>query len=93
MKLALIVHATDPEILWNGFRLGLFARGVESERHADPPFDVKDMMQQFADAGGRILACGTCLQLRHSQGTELCPLSTMKDLYELIRDSDRVVTI
>jgi uncharacterized protein involved in oxidation of intracellular sulfur len=106
MKLALIVHATDPEILWNGFRLGLFAlkagdevaafllaRGVESERHADPPFHVKDMMQQFADAGGRILACGTCLQLRHSQGTELCPLSTMKDLYELIRDADRIVTI
>lgn len=106
MKLALIVHATDPEILWNGFRLGQFAlkagdevaafllaRGVECGRHADPPFDVKDMMQQFADAGGRILACGTCLQLRHSQGSELCPLSTMKDLYELIRDSDRIVTI
>jgi hypothetical protein len=31
-------------------------------------------------------------QLRNSQGSELCPLSTMKDLYTLIREADRVVT-
>lgn len=106
MKLALIIHATDAEILWNGFRLGLFARkagdevsafllarGVECETHATPPFDVKAMMQEFVDAGGRILACGTCLKLRHSEGTELCPLSTMQDLYELVSAADRVVTI
>ena len=53
---------------------------------------IKEMMQSFVDSGGRILACGTCLQLRNSQGTELCPLSTMKDLYELIRDCDKVVS-
>ncbi len=106
MKLALIIHATDAEILWNGFRLGLFARqagdevsafllarGVECEAHAAPPFNVKQMIQVFVDAGGKILACGTCLKLRHSEGSELCPLSTMKDLYELIRAADRVVTI
>jgi uncharacterized protein involved in oxidation of intracellular sulfur len=51
------------------------------------------MMQSFVDGGGQILACGTCLKLRHSEGSELCPLSTMKDLYELIRDCDKVVSI
>jgi len=106
MKLGMIVYATDAEALWNAFRLGVFAlkqgdevkaflmaKGVESEQHAAEPFNVKQMMQSFVDAGGRILACGTCLKLRHSQGTELCPLSTMKDLYEIIRDADRIVTI
>jgi uncharacterized protein involved in oxidation of intracellular sulfur len=39
-----------------------------------------------------ILACGTCLTLRNSQGSELCPLSTMKDLHALVREADRVVT-
>ena len=50
-------------------------------------------MQRFVDAGGKILACGTCLKLRHNEGSELCPVSTMKDLYELIRDADKVVTL
>lgn len=106
MKLGLMIYSTDAEALWNGFRLGvfalkagdkvkafLFAKGVECESHTAEPFDVKQMMQTFVDEGGEILACGTCLKLRHSQGTELCPLSTMKDLYELIRDCDKVISI
>ena len=106
MKLGLMIYATDAEALWNGFRLGvfalqagdtvkafLFARGVECEQHATEPFNVQQMMQTFVDKGGTILACGTCLKLRNSPGTELCPLSTMKDLHEMIRDSDKVVSI
>jgi uncharacterized protein involved in oxidation of intracellular sulfur len=49
-------------------------------------------MQAFVNAGGTILACGTCLKLRHSEGTELCPLSTLQDLYDLVRDSETVVS-
>lgn len=106
MNLGLMIYSTDAESLWNGFRLGvfalkagdkvrafLFARGVECESHTAEPFNVKQTMQSFVDEGGEILACGTCLKLRNSQGTELCPLSTMKDLHELIRDSDKVVSI
>jgi uncharacterized protein involved in oxidation of intracellular sulfur len=106
MKMGLLIYTTDAEALWNGFRLGvfalkagdkvrafLFARGVECENHTAEPFNVKQMMQTFVDEGGEILACGTCLKLRNSHGTELCPLSTMKDLHELILDSDKVVSI
>jgi len=105
MKLGLVIYSTDAETLWNGFRLGvfarkagdevkvfLFARGVECESHTAEPFNVKQMMQTFVDEGGEILACGTCLKLRNSQGTELCPLSTMKDLYEMIQDCDKALT-
>ena len=49
-------------------------------------------MREFLDLGGAILACGTCLKLRQAEGSELCPVSTMKDLYEIVRDSDRVIT-
>jgi len=58
----------------------------------DPKFDVRGQAESFLQAGGQVLACGTCLKLRNSQGAELCPLSTMKDLYTLIREADRVVT-
>jgi uncharacterized protein involved in oxidation of intracellular sulfur len=105
MKLGLIIYASDAETVWNAFRLGVFAlkqgdvvrafllaRGVECESLHSEQFPVKTQMQAFVDAGGKILACGTCLKLRHQEGTELCPLSTMQDLYELIRDSDRVIS-
>lgn len=47
-------------------------------------------MQAFVEAGGSILACGTCPKLRNAEGTELCPLATMQALYAVIRDSDEV---
>ena len=46
----------------------------------------------FIENDGKIFACGTCLKIRHSEGSEMCPLSTMKDLHEVVKDSDRVVT-
>lgn len=57
----------------------------------DPRFDVKGLARDFL-RGGRIMACGTCLKLRESEGSDLCPLSSRGDLYELVRDSDRVLT-
>ncbi|MFH0953917.1 MAG: DsrE family protein [Verrucomicrobiota bacterium] len=105
MKLGMIVYSADPETVWNVFRFGAFAlkqgdnvkafflaRGVECEKLNTDSFKVTEQMQAFVDGGGKILACGTCLKLRGSSGTERCPLSTMKDLYELVRDSDRVVS-
>lgn len=54
---------------------------------------MKGQAQQVLDAGGELLACGTCLKLRNSAGSEICPLSTLKDHYEIVRDSDRLITV
>ena len=71
----------------------LLANGVECESLDTEKFKVTEQMQSFADNGGEILACGTCLKIRNSEGSELCPLSTMQDLYNLINDSDKVISI
>lgn len=44
------------------------------------------------DAGGQFLAFGACLKLRDSEGSDTCPLSTLKDQYDIVRESDSVVT-
>ena len=106
MKLGIVIYSTDAETVWNAFRLGVFslkqgdevktfllAKGVECEKLVDDKFNVLEQMQLFVDSGGKILACGTCLKIRNSEGSELCPLSTMKDLYEIIRGSDKVISI
>lgn len=106
MTLGIVIYSTDSEAVWNAFRLGIFtlkqgdkvkvfllAKGVESEKLIDEKFNVSEQMQAFVDEGGEILACGTFLKIRNSEGSELCPVSTMKDLYEIIRDSDKVISI
>jgi uncharacterized protein involved in oxidation of intracellular sulfur len=106
MKLGIVIYSRDSESVWNAFRLGAFAlkkedsvqifllaNGVECEKLDTEKFKVTEQMQSFVDNGGEILACGTCLQIRKSNGSELCPLSTMQDLYNLINDSDKVISI
>jgi len=105
MKLAIVISSNDAETAFNALRLGNFARkegddvgvflvgkGVELDRIKDERFDVRGQARTLLDGGGRIMACGTCLKLRESPASELCPLSTMKDLYQLVRAADRVVS-
>ena len=70
----------------------LLAKGVESELLDTDHLKVKEQMESYVKNGGTIFACGTCLKIRDSQRTELCPVSTMKDMYELIKESDRIIT-
>ena len=105
MKLGLVISTNEPELAWNAFRYGLkaienkhsvkaflLAKGVECQDIDDGKFNVKQMMDEFVEKGGTILACGTCLKIRKKGGTELCPISTMQDMVDLTVDSDRVLT-
>jgi uncharacterized protein involved in oxidation of intracellular sulfur len=106
MKLGIVITRTDPETVFNVLRLALYSlengdqvqiflsgKGVEIDQIEDARFDVKAEAQKVLEAGGEFLACGTCLKLRNSDGSELCPLSTLKDHYEVVRDSDRLITV
>ena len=105
MKLGIIIYSNDAETVWNAFRLGVFSlkqkeavkvfllgKGVECESIDTGKFKVTEQIKLFVDCGGNILACGSCLKIRNSQGSETCPLSTMKDLYDIIKESDKVLT-
>ena len=105
MKLGIIIYSTEAETVWNAFRLGVFAlgqgdqvrifllgKGVECEQLDTDQFVVTEQMKALVNAGGEILACGTCLKIRQEKTSEMCPISTMKDLHEIITESDRVLT-
>ena len=106
MKLGMIITQTDPETVFNALRLALYSleqgdevriflsgKGVEIDGINHSKFDVKSQAQKVLEAGGKYFACGTCLDLRSSEGSKFCPISTLKDHYEIVRDSDRIVTI
>jgi len=105
MKLGIIIYSNDAESVWNAFRLGnfalargdevnvfLLAGGVECDSLITEKFNIQEQMQEFVDQGGEIKACGTCLKIRQEEGSELCALSTMSDLYKLISESDKTVS-
>ncbi|TYL37454.1 DsrE family protein [Natronococcus pandeyae] len=104
--MGIVLETADPERAWNALRLGstavedghdvsvfLLGDGVEAEEITDDQFDVRDRMEAFVDAGGDLQACGTCLEIRNSEESEYCPMSTMSDLLEIVTESDRVLTI
>jgi uncharacterized protein involved in oxidation of intracellular sulfur len=99
MKTGVVSGSANPETVWNGFRSGVFAlrqgddvnvflpvRGVECERLDTDQFKVAERMRALLEGGGRILACGSCLRLRHSDGIELCLFPTMKGLCDIAGD-------
>jgi predicted peroxiredoxin len=105
LKIAVVISSNDPETAWNAFRVANYAagekdsvsvfllgKGVEVQKIKDKDFDVKEMMDQFTENGGRILVCGTCLRMRNMDGTRQCPVSSLSELYELIKTSDKVLT-
>lgn len=105
MKLGIVISSNDPETVWNAFRLGnlalknedkvsvfLLAKGVEAETLESEKFDVLGQMKEFADNTGEILACQTCLKFRNSN-PEACEISTMSDLYHLIAESDKLISL
>ena len=106
MKLGIVITQTDAEKVFNILRLALYSleqgdevriflsgQGVEIDQISDEKFDIKEQTQKILDTGGEFFACGTCLKLRNSNSSEICPFSTLKDHYEIIHDSDRLITI
>lgn len=103
--LAIVIYSNDAESVWNALRLANFSlnqkdtvsifllgKGVETQNLKSEKFDVKSQLETFVKNGGIILACGTCLSIRNEKSSELCPVSTMADLYEMIKNSKKVLT-
>jgi uncharacterized protein involved in oxidation of intracellular sulfur len=106
MKLGVVIYSNESETVWNAFRFSnhamkqhgdevrvfLLGKGVEAESLDTEKFQITEQMGMLAKNGGQILACGTCLKLRQIGGSDMCPVSTMNDLHQLIAQSDKVLT-
>ncbi len=105
MKIGIIISSSDAETCWNALRYANFAieqkdkvkvffmgKGVEYQKVSTDKFNAVEQADKFLGVGGRIYACGTCIKIRDQKGSEMCPISTMKDMYEIINESDKVVT-
>ena len=105
MKIGVIVSSNDVETCWNALRYANFSlgqmdevkmfltgKGVEYQKISTEKFNTIEQAKKFLQGVGKILACGTCIKSRNQEGAEMCPINTMKDMYEIVKESDKVVT-
>lgn len=105
MKLGIIIETKEFEKSWNAMRFAVTAKknghevkvfllgeAVEIENLQHEKFDVPPLVEEFHEAGGVILACGTCLKSRNMEGSDVCPISTMIDCVKLVEWADKTVT-
>lgn len=105
MKLAVIILTNDAETCWNALRYAnyslnqkdevkifLISKGVEYEKVSTEKYNTIEQAEKFFQTGGKIFACGTCIKSREQKESNLCPINSMNDLYEIVKESDKVVS-
>jgi len=105
MKIGVIIASNDAETCWNALRYANFAigqkdeikvffmgKGVEYQKVSTDKFNTVEQADKLLKSGGKIYACGTCIKSRGQESSEVCPISTMKDMYDIVKESDKVVT-
>jgi len=105
MKIGIIISSNDAEACWNALRYANFAigqkdelkvffmgKGVEYQKISTDKFNTVEQADKLLKSGGKIYACGTCIKYREQEGSEMCPISSMKDLYEIVKESEKIVT-
>jgi sulfur relay (sulfurtransferase) complex TusBCD TusD component (DsrE family) len=105
MKLGITIYTNDTEAVWNAFRLANFAqamgdevkvfllgKGVEIDSLGTAKFNVAEQLKSYLDDGGRLFACGTCLKIRQIKPSSVYLVATLKELYEIIKESERVIS-
>ena len=105
MNVGIVISQIDPETVWNAFRFANFSlgkqhdvrtfligKGVECVEIVNEEFPVINEINKYVESKGEIFACGTCLVSRNKEGTPICPMSSMKDLMDIVEKSDRILT-
>jgi len=105
MNIGIVISQIDPETVWNAFRFANFSlgkqhdvrtfligKGVECVEIVNKGFPVIDEINKYVESRGERFACGTCLVSRNKEGTPICPMSSMKDLMDIVEKSDRILT-
>src|SRR3972149_6953157 len=104
MKLTIVLSTTHAETNWNALRLAnlalkkgdevslfLLGEAVEYEKTSNIKFNIKQQVDTFLKSDKvKIIACGTCMKLRHQQSTQTCPMGGLEDFYSLVATSDKV---
>lgn len=103
--MGIVISSGDAETVWNALRLGIAAqskgdtvvifvisKAVDVFMKDSSKFDIPATSLKFVSNGGDIYTCATCAKIRHTENVEMCTITSIYDLYEIINKSKKVVT-
>jgi peroxiredoxin family protein len=104
-NLGIIISSGDVETVWNAIRLGIAAQSKGDSvvifvvsKATDvfikdtSKFNISETVLQFVSKGGDIYTCATCAKMRNTDNIELCTITSIFDLYEIVKRSKKIVT-
>jgi peroxiredoxin family protein len=103
--IGIVITSGDVETVWNALRLGIAAqskgdtvvifvigKAEDVFMHDSSKFDIPKTSELFVSNGGDIYACATCAKMRHTENVQMCTITSINDLYEIVKRSKKVVS-
>ena len=103
--IGIIISSGDAETVWNALRLGIAAqskgdtvvifvigKAEDVFMHDSSRFEIQKASQQFVGKGGDIYACATCAKMRNTENVQMCTITSIFDLYEIVKRSRKIVS-
>jgi sulfur relay (sulfurtransferase) complex TusBCD TusD component (DsrE family) len=103
--LAIVIYSGDAETVWNALRLATYAqskndsvvifvvgKGMDAYMHDTTQFNINELNIKFLSNGGDIYTCATCAKLRGTEEVKSCTITSLADLYIIIKRSKKVLT-
>jgi len=103
--LGIVISSGDAETVWNALRLGVAAqskgdsvvvfvigKAIDVFMADTSKYEISKTSQNIWNKGGTIYTCATCAKSRHTENVQMCTITSIFDLYEIVKHSKKVVT-
>ncbi len=103
--IGIIISSGDAETVWNALRLATFSqskgdsvvifvvgKALDVYMHDTSKYKIEELCNKFFYNGGSIYACATCARQRHTENVPSCTITSIVDLYEIVKRSKKVLT-
>ncbi len=103
--IGIVISTPDAETVYNALRLATYAqkqgdkvviflvgKGLDGYQTKDEVFPLGDLQNEYVSNGGQVIACATCAKVRGTEEIAMCTISGMKDFYNIVKQSKKVVT-
>jgi peroxiredoxin family protein len=103
--LGIVIYSGDAETVWNALRLAtisqskgdtvvvfVLGKGLDVFMSENKTFDIKGLSDKFWSNGGQILTCATCAKLRGTEEVKSCTITSIVDLYEIVKKSKKILS-
>ena len=106
--IGMLIYSDDAETVWNAMRLAVYSqsqgdfvvifvlgRGTDifmQKQDDNDVYNVQNISDTFLHNGGTIYLCATCAWARNTEDVQSCTITSIADMYQIVKRSKIVLT-